>query len=155
MSFFSLRRLQAEDLDAVLRLFYDTVHAINARDYTPAQLDAWAPVIPDISRWQRIFSQHSLVSELNGLITGIGTMAAGGYIDLLYVHKDYQGRGIASALLRAMEAHARASGLSRLYTEASITARPVFEKQGFVMLRTNAKVFGGEVFVNYVMEKGL
>jgi hypothetical protein len=31
------------DADQIVTLFYDTVHSVNARDYTPKQFDAWAP----------------------------------------------------------------------------------------------------------------
>ena len=38
-----LRAYQSGDLPAILNLFRDTVHTVCARDYTRAQLDAWAP----------------------------------------------------------------------------------------------------------------
>lgn len=31
-----LRPYQPQDLDAILELFYETVHAVNRRDYSPA-----------------------------------------------------------------------------------------------------------------------
>ena len=37
-----LRLYRSEDCPALAQLFYDTVHTVNARDYTPEQLDAWA-----------------------------------------------------------------------------------------------------------------
>ena len=35
-----LRVYRPEDCAAMAALFYDTVHTINRRDYSPAQLDA-------------------------------------------------------------------------------------------------------------------
>lgn len=35
-----IRKYKGEDCAAMADLFYETVHTVNARDYTPAQLDA-------------------------------------------------------------------------------------------------------------------
>ncbi|MEE0435288.1 MAG: hypothetical protein UDB11_07775 [Peptococcaceae bacterium] len=48
-----LRAYSENDLEAVLTLFYDTVHTVNACDYTPAQCDAWAPKLADRAAWQK------------------------------------------------------------------------------------------------------
>ena len=37
-----IRSYAPSDIREMAALFYDTVHTVNARDYTPAQLDAWA-----------------------------------------------------------------------------------------------------------------
>jgi putative acetyltransferase len=42
-----VRDYRAADAPALARLFHDTVHAIAARDYTPDQLRAWSPAVPD------------------------------------------------------------------------------------------------------------
>ena len=36
-----IRRYEPDDLSQITALFYDTVHAVNAADYSPEQLDAW------------------------------------------------------------------------------------------------------------------
>ena len=45
------------------------------------------------------------------------------YLDRLYVHKDYQRRGIASAICDALEASMPGKPIT---THASITAKPFF-----------------------------
>ena len=37
-----IRRYTPEDLPQIAELFYNTVHTVNARDYTREQLDVWA-----------------------------------------------------------------------------------------------------------------
>ena len=37
-----IRPYRSSDCPALAELFYQTVHAVNARDYSPEQLDAWA-----------------------------------------------------------------------------------------------------------------
>jgi len=68
------------------------------------------------------------------------------------VSADHQRRGIGRQLLTAVVAEARRVGLARLFTEASITAQPFFEAQGFTTLAPQVVTCRGEEFVNYQME---
>ena len=63
-----------------------------------------------------------------------------GYIDMLFVDPDFGRHGVASELLASVVALARQRGLPALTTFASLTSRPVFEKQGFVI--TGERYFG-------------
>lgn len=146
-----LRPYRSEDCPALARLFYDTVHTVNARDYTPEQLDAWADGNVDLAAWDISFlAHHSLVAEENGEILGFADMDTTGYLDRLYVHKDYQGQGVATALCDALEASCPAEHFT---THASLTARPFFEGRGYRVLRRQTVVRRGVSLDNYVMEK--
>lgn len=102
-----LRPYRKEDCGQTARLFYETVHTVNARDYSPSQLAAWAPAPPRPEAWHASFCGHyALVAEENGAVVGFGDIDGTGYLDRLYVHKDYQGRGVAAALCTALEQHA-------------------------------------------------
>lgn len=57
---------------------------------------------------------------VNGEIVGFGDMDETGYLDRLYVHKDYQGQGIASAICDELERFAAGKTFT---THASITAK--------------------------------
>ena len=48
-----IRPYQTADCEALARLFYDTVHTVNAKDYTKAQLDVWATGNVDLEAWDR------------------------------------------------------------------------------------------------------
>ena len=99
-----LRPYRTEDCPALTKLFYQTVHTVNAKDYTPPQLDAWADGHPDLAAWDRSLSAHlSLVAVCDGVIAGFADMAPDGYLDRLYVHRDFQRQGIATALCDALE----------------------------------------------------
>ena len=147
-----IRRYEPEDLGQITALFYDTVHAVNAADYAPEQLDAWADGAPDLDRWNgSLLAHHSLVAvEGRDLIVGFGDIDATGYLDRLYVHKDRQGRGVATALLGRLE---RAVDAPVLTTHASITARPFFEGRGYRVLREQRVERHGVQMTNYAMEK--
>lgn len=145
-----LRPYRTQDCPALAGLFYDTVHTVNARDYPPPQLDAWADGHVDLSAWDRSLSEHhSLVAVLDGVIVGFGDMASDGYLDRLYVHKDYQGRGIATALCDALEQAAPGP----YTTHASITARPFFEHRGYRVVREQQVERKGILLTNFVMQK--
>ena len=58
-------------------------------------------------------------------------------------------------MIAAMTAEVRRVGLARLFTEASITARPFFEALGFRVLAPQVVTCRGVEFVNYRMERVL
>lgn len=145
----TIRPYRPGDCPELLKLFYDTVHTVCARDYSPEQLDAWADGSPDTAQWERSLLEHNtLVAELGGRISGFGDITPDGYLDRLYVHRDCQGLGIAAALCDRLEA-----GHQRITTYASITARPFFLKRGYRVVRENRAVRHGVELINYLMEK--
>ena len=146
-----LRDYRSGDLDGLEHLFYDTVHTVNAADYSPEQLNAWAPGTVDRARWDRTLREHfTRIAEHAGQIVGFGDLAAEGYLDRLYVHKDRQSQGVASALCDALEDACPAAVFT---THASLTARPFFELRGYRVLRRQPVIRHGVPLDNYVMEK--
>ncbi len=146
-----LRKYRAEDCESLAELFYRTVHSVNARDYTEEQLNAWATGEVALDEWNRSLSAHdTVVAVLDGEIVGFGDMDSSGYLDRLYVHKDHQRQGIASAICDALES---AVGDGRIVTHASITAKPFFLNRGYRVIREQEVVRRGVILKNYVMEK--
>jgi putative acetyltransferase len=152
----AIRPYRPADVDALIALFRAAVRRVASRDYTQDQVAAWAPDIIDRGPWlERRGSRPTYVAELDGRIAGFSDLEADGHVDMMYVHPDFAGRGVAGALLRHVEAEARARNLARLFTEASITARPFFERYGFRVLAPQTVSLRGQDFVNYRMEKAL
>jgi len=146
----TLREYKPSDCEALAELFYSTVHTVNAKDYTKAQLDAWATGRIDLEKWDRSFREHYTVVAADGeKIAGFGDIDAAGYLDRLYVHKDYQRKGVASAICGRLERAVR----GKITTHASITARPFFEKRGYAVLREQQVERQGVLLTNFVMEK--
>ena len=151
-----LRRYVPADLDALIRLFHESVHRIAIRDYTPDQVAAWAPEEADRARWaERRGNRPTWIAEIDGVIAGFTDLESDGHIDMMFVHPDYQGRGIAAALLGKVESEAARLGLKRLFSEASITARPFFERKGFRVIAPQTVTVCGCDLTNYRMEKYL
>ena len=53
-----VRRYKSDDCQEIAELFYNTVHTVNAKDYTKEQLDVWATGIVDLREWDRSFREH-------------------------------------------------------------------------------------------------
>lgn len=145
-----LRRYEATDCQEVTALFYQTVHVINAKDYPQKQLDVWAPHRVDLKSWnQTLQKNYSLVAVVDQKIVGFGDITQTGYLDHLFVHVDYQRKGIATILCQHLEQVAN----NNITTQASITARPFFEKRGYRVVRKQ-QVKRQDVFLtNFWMEK--
>ena len=127
------------------------MHTVNAKDYTREQLDAWATGEINLEEWDESFQAHlTVVAEMDGKIVGFGDMDKTGYLDRLYVHKDYQRRGVATAICDALEQNTKAAEFS---THASITARPFFEKRGYTVVREQQVERRGKLLTNFVMRK--
>ncbi|TYP48148.1 putative acetyltransferase [Thermosediminibacter litoriperuensis] len=151
-----IRRYKESDLEQMLKLLYDTVHNVNIKDYSPEQVDVWAPKEPEVEKWSGFFENNiCYVAEIDDKIVGFGDLTAKGYLNTLYTHKDFQRKGIGSGLLKVFEKEAINLGVSEITTEASITARPFFEKHGFECVKKQNKEFKGMVFINFLMRKSL
>lgn len=137
-----------------MQLFYDTVHEINICDYTQEQVDTWAPENMSYETWlEKLQAKLTYVVEENGQILGFGQLESDGHIDCFYCHNKYQRKGVGSMLLNHIEKTAKALGIKRLFTEASITAKPFFQILGFSVIREQQVERRGVYFRNFAMEK--
>jgi putative acetyltransferase len=151
-----LRPYRPEDLPALQRLYYETIHTVNRADYTQEQLNAWAPTQPDMARWQKkLAEQEVIVAESDHEIVGFCSWDATGYLDFLYVHHAHQRKGIASALYERAERSLKAKSQGRIHTQASTTAQPFFTQQGFRVVKQQTVSMRGVKLANTIMEKPL
>lgn len=151
-----IRLFENQDAEKIARLFHETVHAVNIHDYSSAQVEAWAPENIHFRDWQKICSNRfTYVADDQGVIAGFGELEPNGHIDCFYCHKDYQRCGVGTQIYQAIEAKAFDLRVNHLITEASITAKPFFQRMGFSTVKKQQVTCRGEVFINYVMEKSL
>ncbi len=135
-----LRAYQPDDCKALAALFFHTVHAVNARDYRPEQLNAWADGCVDLAAWDRSFRQHFTIVAVDGSgVIGFGDIDA------------HQREGIAAAICDLLERHAAGT----VTAHASITAKPFFEKRGYRIRKEQQVERHGVLLTNYIMEKRL
>jgi putative acetyltransferase len=149
-----IRLFQQQDAEQIALLFHQTVREVNIRDYSLNQVKAWAPDNIYFRNWLKICSEKlTYVAESEGLIIGFGELELNGHIDCFYCHKNYQRIGVGKKIYSAIEAKAQELDINRLYTEASITAKPFFLNMGFKVVKEQNVECRGETFINYAMSK--
>jgi putative acetyltransferase len=150
----NVRPYASADLDTVVALFRASVRTVARRDYSQEQILAWAPDEINRDHWLlRLAASGTWLAAEVARVIGFISMEPEGRLDMLYVHPDFQRRGIATALLRRAEQSARSQGLATLSTEASITARPFFERHGFHVIVLQTVVRRGQELRNYRMAR--
>jgi putative acetyltransferase len=153
---FLCRPYKSADLDVILSLFHDTIRSVNIKDYSQEQIDVWAAAILNKDKWAKSLLEHyTYVVEFEDKIVGFGDMTQEGSLEHLYVDKDFQGCSIASLILKAIEQKAHELDLTEIITESSITAKPFFEKRGFMAIREQQKITRGMSFLTYIMKKAI
>jgi len=151
-----LRLYKEEDCKEVFELFYNTVHSVNLKDYSQEQADVWASKETDIIEWGKSFLRHySVVTEKDNIIVGFGDIDDTGYLDKLYVHKDYQGMGIAAMIINDLEKYAKNTNIKTITTHASITLKPMLEKRGYIIVKEQTVERHGIFLTNFYMVKNL
>jgi putative acetyltransferase len=151
-----VRDYGAHDAREVCRLFYETVRAVNLGDYSPEQVRAWASAPPVPAAWHgRMSGRHTLVAERGGEVVGFAELEGDGHLDMIYCRRDAVGSSVGSLLYTAVEERAGGLSTGRIFTQASITARPFFERHGFTVLRQNSVVGHGVELTNFSMQKVL
>jgi putative acetyltransferase len=129
-----IRPYAETDAAATLAVFLRAVRGTARRDYTAEQVAAWAPDDIDLERWAARRAAASTVVAVEGdRVIGFADLVDDGHVDMTFVDPDFGGRGVATALLQAVVEVARTAGVRRLTVLASITARPFFERRGFVL----------------------
>lgn len=145
------RYIEGEEAE-IGRLFYNTIHKINSKDYHQDQINAWAPEPFDLHRVaQKIRTINPYVVILDGKIVAYADIQADGYIDHFFCHHDYQGMGIGRRLFAKLARTASENGVTELYANVSITARPFFEAMGFSVEKTQTVKQRDQVLINYRM----
>lgn len=145
---FMIRAYRRDDCEAIIDLFMEAV--MHVKEYDEQQRLAWAGNREEKQGWDASFRKHkTLVAVEDGKIVGFADMAED-YLDRLYVAYDKQGKGIATALVDELE-----KGHDVITVHASYTARPFFERRGYVVLKKQTVVRHGVVLVNFVMQKTL
>jgi putative acetyltransferase len=152
----ALRPYLSADAAVCAAIFREAIAGLAGDDYDATQQDAWAAAADDLAGFgARLAGALALVATLDGEPVGFASLKDGAVIDMLYVHPEAAGRGVAAALLDALEKLAAARGATSLTTEASDTALPVFAGRGYVPQQRNTVLRGGAWLSNTTMKKTL
>ena len=152
---FIIRAALQSDAVELKKLFQNTVLAINRRDYSQAEVEDWASCGDDLSNIEDMIKTHYFIVAVNQQsdIVGFSSITPQGYLHSMFVHKDFQGEGIATILLNEIEQYAITNGIMRITSEVSLTARPFFEKKGYIVEEEQKRKANQLSLTNFWMAK--
>jgi len=154
MDSIDVRQALDSDVEKITQLFFDTIQNINIKDYSQEEVDDWSSWKADIDKWlEAMHEQYFIVAEIKNKIVGFSSLAHDGYLDFLFVDKDTQGQGVASALLSEIERKAIEQNNDLIYSDISLTAKGFFESKGFIVERQQLKKSKKKKLVNFRMIK--
>ncbi len=157
VSAINYRSVTSADIPELKELFRDTVLTVNSRDYTAKEVADWASCGNRPGRWEELLATLHFIAacDTEGRIVGFTSIRNDGYLHSMFIHKDHQGEGIATALLQQIEAYAKKHGIREITSEVSITARPFFEHRGYTVECEQRVQANRLQLTNYVMRKQL
>jgi len=130
-----IRLAQDKDYAAIARLHKATIRHINSRDYPEDIIEVWSGRTNakrfrssafKVKRWVAIegekvigFCDHDFKCDLGGL----------------YIHKDFQGKGVGGKLMKKAEASMKKLGCKIITIMSTITAKSFYQKMGFKIIK--------------------
>jgi putative acetyltransferase len=151
----SLRPYLPTDAALCAAIFRAAIEELTVDDYSEGQREAWALWGDDVAGFGgRLAGALTLVAIVEGGPIGFASLKDD-VVDMLFVAPAVARRGVGAMLLDALIKLATARGVKKLSSEVSDTARPTFEKQGFIAERRNIVRKGDEWLANTTMIKTL
>lgn len=151
-----IRKTTTDDIITVTRIHRNTIRAVNSKDYIKADIAAWSGRIS--AQWLRehFDTEQRYVAIIGHDIVGFINLSKNGKeLNALYVRQGYIGRGVGSALMKKAEHIIRQSNAKKITIEATITARPFYEKHGFRVLKSMRVELGGRKISVFKMVKNI
>ena len=133
MSDLTIRPCRVTDTPVLAQLYHRAVHVGAARHYSATERAAWSPAPPMDADWRRrLVEADTVLAERDGQPLGFMTLdLVTGWLDFAYVAPEVMGQGVADTLYAVLEGHARAAGLARLETGASLLGERFFRRHGW------------------------
>ena len=150
----TIRDYVKSDAVSLWEIFYNTIRHINIRDYSQAEVEAWASDEQDQRLWEKRMSGiNPFIAEIDGVVVGYTDLQTSGLIDHFFCHHEYQRQGVGKALMEHIFTIGELRGVKRYYSEVSKTAKPFYEQFGFSVVKEQTLDTGGLKLENFLMEK--
>lgn len=150
----TIRSYHPDDTDALAEVYRDSVRGIGPQAYGPEQIAMWSAWPDNLQEFEACLALGlTLVAEVDGRVVALGQLHPVNHIVLLYCSTAHARRGIASAIYARLEEHAYAAGVTEITTNASRLSRPLFEKQGFTVVKVESAHRSGVEFERFKMVK--
>jgi putative acetyltransferase len=156
MSAVSLRPYLPADAKRCAEIFRSSIDELAAEDYSEEQREAWASRGDDEQAFgAQLAAALTLLAVIEGAIAGFANLKGADEVDMLFVDPEFARQGAGGVLVEALTKLAQARGAKRLTVDASDTARPLFERQGFTAQKRNLVSIGDQWLANTTMTKTL
>lgn len=153
---FNIRHGQPDDISDLQKLFVANITSVCKGDYNTEQITVWTAGVNNKEYWIDLTTkQFLLVAHNNESILGFCSLKHFNHVDMLYIHPNHQGEGIARALYLSIETEAKRQYQSLLTADVSKTALPFFEKMGFTIISPQTVIRQGVELTNFKMKKVL
>lgn len=152
---YKLLPLEDKDIPEMQELFRSTVLNVNIRHYTKEEVEDWASCGDSVEHLKELLSHNHFIGAFDeaSRMVGFSSMNKDGYLHSMFVHKDWQGKGVATQLLSEVEHIARQWGVAEITSEVSLTARPFFEKKGYEIVKMQKHRANKLELTNFIMRK--
>ena len=151
-----IRPFRPGDERTLHAIFRSAIHDVASRDYSPEQVNAWAPAERDWEGWDAGMRKlQPWVVEEAGSLLGYADLQADGLIDHFFVSGACQRRGVGRLLMERIHARAAELRLDHLFSHVSLTAQPFFARFGFDIVERHTVVMRGVELRNALMRKQL
>ena len=149
-----IRNAEPGDLAELQILFSETIMQTCQNEYSLNQRKVWSNAVKKTEKWNKSLKEEFfIVAENDGMIVGFSSLKNENYLNLMYIHKDFIRKGIASRLYKKIKTKSIEYGTKKLSADVSKTARPFFEKLGFRVLKENKNIVEDEIVINYNMSE--
>lgn len=114
-------------LDKILEIFVISVKQTCTKDYSYDQIQAWLSSANNKTKYHDTFSKNkTILAFVDDTLIGFGDISKENYLNMLYVHPNYQHNHVASIICDELE---KDIIISPIYVDASITAKPFLKKE--------------------------
>jgi len=150
----AIRPMAQGEEQALTRLYQDSILGLGPAHYSAEQVTAWASFGAEREAFTEfVCVPWTVVAEDETGLIGFAGLEDDGHVPSLYVRHDRARRGVGSQLLEAVLREAESRGVNRLYAEASLFSKGVFEKYGFVVERMEHSERRGILFDRFLMAR--
>ena len=150
----NIRRAELDDYQRIEELCHLAIDTLCDDDYNEDERSAWkGQLSTKLKSIDQAHAQYMILAECDQTIAGIGSLVDQSHIDLLFTHPDFKRLGIGSLLLEQLELRAKDHKAKRLSAFVSMTAYPLFIKNGFQKEYLNEVKIGNLCLYNFKMSK--
>jgi len=148
-----IRFAKNEDAAAIARLRRSTILHINSKDYPEDVIEAWSARTNANSFKNHADNLKRWVAVENNKIIGFVEHDSKAELTRLYVHKNFQGKGVGSRLLCRAEESMKKLGHKKISLESTISAKPFYEAKGYKVIKKGFHTLQGKKALIYFMSK--